>query len=481
MTKSKAARARARAKRVVRQPQARRRASAPRRKNKGGGNRVGVALNYSMVPRTRISGSRLSEDGFQVVSGIEVVSTVVTPGDSASETNSRLNVGLKINPLYPHFQRLSGLAQSYQKFRFRKLHFTYHPACPTTRSGVVSLAYIENPLEGAPDSNPSFASFNCSFTGSIGIPMRTRVENQARDLKWFYTTPFASPSADTDPTAYEQGVVWICCSDAVTADLQLLAGYVSVDYVIEFDDLRPVRDVALAVRPRDTTVTSGAATNVPWVTYEGGLGDFGWSNSNAAIGAPGTSSKENNFWFDEGVKMIGHILGVGATSVALSPREPTGRVVVVQDEDDRGYLASASSAIRRCVYLNGVKLSAIPPGWSHESKIDPCSCSLDGQFLRRCSCSWWQKVGATMVRAPAVAGDLTVITTCVSNIGGSTQVRNVTSSLGTSAATYRDAFLITTAEVDAPCKISVNIDTDGTETRTMEGDDSNMSIVSLDI
>ncbi len=502
MTKSKAAKQRARANRlnikvreVVRAPRRRRKNRARRGPvgNPKAPRKGGVSLNYSMVPRSRIRGSRLSSDGFQVVDGCEVIMELVSPGSATSETNSRITTSLRVNPTYQWFSRLSGIAQSYQKFRFRKLHFQYHPACPTTRTGVASLAYLENPIEGAPTSNIMYASFDCSFTGSVGIPMSTLVENQSRDPKWFYTTPFGSESGTTDPTAYQQGVVHMSVSDTATADLETLAGYVSVEYVVEFDDLRPVRDVAIALQPRDTTVTTGTTTSIPWDEWLGGIGSFGWTDSNATVGAPYTYSKEDYFWFDEGVKLIDYIWDFGGVTLPVqSPRSsisPYRRFTATWMKDGTRHATCDSDG--HWVYeLNHVKLEEIPPGFTlsrpasrgfvvcDDFKI-PCNCWLDEVCQQRCSHSWWRTARSVCIRAPSVTGDVTATWYCYKPGGGSSVIRSFTDALGTSAATLRDAFTATTSQANAPCGIQAWWDTDGTDTRTMEGVDSYVGVITL--
>lgn len=466
---------------VVRQPSARRRtrrrqrARVPRLGQQMGAPR-GVALNYSMVPRSRIHSSRMGSDGFQVVQGTEVFCTVATPDNNGSFTNSRSTQGFFMNPMYPHFQRLSGLAQSFQKFRFREIEFTYHPACPTTRSGVCSLAFLENPLHGAPDSNPSYASYDTSFTGSIGIPMRTKVENQTRDPKWYYTDAWKSLSSDADPTAYQQGVVWISCSDAVTADLELLAGYVSMTYKIEFDDLKPVSDIALNVQPRDTTVSGGTAVTMPFTTWLGGLGDFGWNEQPIPTGAPSASFKQENFWLDAGLYTIANLLEWGAVtfSESKSPRGSTGRVVDVRIVDDCGRECSKSFAVERRVDINGCRLRELPPGFVCAS--DPCAHVRDGYVVARCPCTWWKDPLGPSFTAPRAANDVVVTWTTKDNQGDAVTVRTQTSSLGSSAATSRDMFVLNVSSADAPVKLQVALDTDGSETRSVTGATSYLTI-----
>ncbi len=457
-----------------------RRQQRRRKPGRGRGNGQPLALNYSGVPRSEIRGSILSKEGYQEIRGIEVLDELSTPGNATNESNSKLTKGYLINPRYQFFQRLSGLAQSYQKFRFAKFRFIFNTLVEATCTGVVSCAWVDNPRKGAPTSPPDYASYQCGFSGSV-VRNHTTAWQTVRDPRWFYLTPYNSEDASTDPTSYHQGVMWTTVEGAVTADLERRVGYISMEYVLGLDNLQPVDDVTIALQPRSTTVTSGAAAVVPWDTWLSGIGDFGWRAMNAVLSAPfGTQFEEQVFFLDEGDYEIGYLLDYTGASMAFDEVKTPRRATVAQRREVTWVMdkhAHTSENGHWELAENGVRLDHVPAGWTAQSE-PRCACVHGGVFTQPCRHTTSVVDRLHPPQPPNAANDITHLWQQVTNSGVTSTVRTLVENLA-GAGVVRDAFKLTVAAADAPVKLLLNWDTDGTETRTMNGVDSYFNMTSI--
>lgn len=194
-----------------------------------------MLLNAS-VPRPRM-GIR-GDMRKTVVSGLEVVDQFVT-----SKIPKKIAVSL--NPAQAQtFPRLSGFAGQFEKYRFKRIRLHYHTAAPATRSGALGLAvFTQVTTPGSiPNFMPEFGSYEYSAVGTVASNLTTPWWIP-KDPEYFFIgyngSSFGSLVAPEDPLKVFQGSLCFLTRDAVDADVGLLAGYLSIEYEVEFVNLRP--------------------------------------------------------------------------------------------------------------------------------------------------------------------------------------------------------------------------------------------------
>lgn len=177
----------------------------------------------SSLPRPRFS---VSSKGSEMhVSGHEVAMTLKT---ESSASTFQVDINPSVGSLFP---RLAGFAAVFERYRFKRLRLNYHPGCPATRSGALGLYVRANASnQTIPSSIPQLAGFDCSAVGAVGQPMSTPWFT-LRDPQWYYVQ---KEDQAQDDDAKSPGSIGWYVADATSADDGTLAGYVSIEYEVEF-------------------------------------------------------------------------------------------------------------------------------------------------------------------------------------------------------------------------------------------------------
>lgn len=197
-----------------------------------------------------------------VVRGTEVIEALNTSGVPRTSA-------LPLNPVQSEtFPRLSGFAAQFEKFRFKRVQVSYHSGAPATRSGAMGIAvfteYLPN-SSGIPTFLPELGSYQYAAIGSIASNFSAPVW-VPRDPEYFFTGDGSNPTVD--PLKVYQGSIITVTRDAVTADQDLLAGYLSITYEVEFINMRPTVDKSVVFGsrklsdPKKQTITSSTDSQV---------------------------------------------------------------------------------------------------------------------------------------------------------------------------------------------------------------------------
>lgn len=131
-----------------------------------------------------------------------------------------------LNPACWINSRLSRVAITYEKYRFNSFTVTYHPAVPTSSSGVVAL-YYEPEIYDNVTSSPIQALTHMT---SGMAPVWQNFSISARTPKEDPTTYFCTQKAAVERALLSQGKV-VAVS---TCPTQLTQGYLRIDYDITF-------------------------------------------------------------------------------------------------------------------------------------------------------------------------------------------------------------------------------------------------------
>jgi len=166
-----------------------------------------------------------SRDGSVTITHREYITDVLS-----SVSNFSLFVAEWINPgnvtLFPW---LSGLANSYEEYDFRKLKFVYEPITATSSSGAVHMAFDYD----AQDANPSTKQQMMNFAGATSGPVWASCScvfdrQQAKALTpRRFVTPAAAPTG-TDPKTYFVSAFYLMianCSTGTNAYGELYVEY----------------------------------------------------------------------------------------------------------------------------------------------------------------------------------------------------------------------------------------------------------------
>ena len=188
-------------------------------------------------------------------------------------------VSLGMNPVNNvAFPRLSGVASVYQRYRFKRLVAHYVPACPATQTGQVALTFLEDVTGDLPDSLGQVLNVSGAAGGSV---IQARTARMVRpDPTWRYCG-----ITDTGVGNLHYTGSLLVATEGGLNDTDA-AGYLWLEYKVEFDDARPVRD--LAVQRSVAAAGGGVSTQV--VTDSGLLWSmpYTWSD----VGAIGVSLLE---------------------------------------------------------------------------------------------------------------------------------------------------------------------------------------------
>jgi len=167
-----------------------------------------------------------------IVKGCELIARLET-------SQYATQFALPLNPtLAQLFPKLSPYASTWERFKFRDVRVRYHTAAPATRSGSIGIAvHTELVAPGNVPVDPVlFGNYAYSSVGTIANSM-TGKPWRNKDPEFFFTG--SGTLASLDPLKVFQGSVIACVAESSSGDSGLLAGYLSIEYVVEFRNSRP--------------------------------------------------------------------------------------------------------------------------------------------------------------------------------------------------------------------------------------------------
>lgn len=192
------------------------------------------------------------------VRGTEIIAQI--PGS----TGFTQQYAALINPLTPSmFPKLADIAALFEKWKVgpQGIRFSYVGQCPTTRSGVVA-GYVET--DASDTSTPSNVVQIINEQISASCPLYDRCSftlgKSLDSNSWFYTQ--ATPANNqSDRTGFAGKVYWYT-NQTASADAASFAGFLTVDYDIEFTVFRPPTSSGFELLIGPAAIQSDLATPV---------------------------------------------------------------------------------------------------------------------------------------------------------------------------------------------------------------------------
>jgi hypothetical protein len=192
-----------------------------------------------------------------------------------------------INPaLIGTFPWLYSVANQYESYLFRKLHFIYEPACSTSTAGTIILCVDYDATDAAPSTKSQAMTYHNAVRSAAWEPVcyKAAVEDLSK-FKRRYTRAGALP-ANADVKMYDVGNLFLCTSiETGTA----IIGELYVEYEVELQT--PQQNAIAGQQIGSAYLTAGGtfATATPFgstpvVTAQtGGVWSIGLVGTSVAI------------------------------------------------------------------------------------------------------------------------------------------------------------------------------------------------------
>jgi hypothetical protein len=165
--------------------------------------------------------------------GHEIFSTLNTTAGSGGGFNGVGQLSLSLPILS---DRLAFLARIYERYRLRKLTFTYIPLVGSTQVGSLAIGIDDD----AVDNDTITSSSNFSTVTSMRNSVNTQLYAKASityipidKLKWYYCNPAGATSAPTNRFSTQASIFVQTSSPALYSNASY--GYLRLDYVVEFE------------------------------------------------------------------------------------------------------------------------------------------------------------------------------------------------------------------------------------------------------
>lgn len=148
--------------------------------------------------------------------------------------NSGFNiVDVFINPANAQlFPWLSGIANKYDLYHFKRLRFTYVPSLPTSEEGNVYIGLDYNTLDPSPNSSSELCQLSHWTMNVVWKP--TFITVDLNGLSWLYTR--SGPVANADYKTYDIGKLFFATEGI---NYTGTVGYIEVEYDVEFKRRQP--------------------------------------------------------------------------------------------------------------------------------------------------------------------------------------------------------------------------------------------------
>jgi len=191
----------------------------------------GYSVPAGIAYTTHNSGARLwtgSKKQSIMVSHSELAANL-TSGASSEYT---LRTPLQLNPTDSNtFKWLSGIAHSYQNFRFHSVKVEYIPACNTAQPGIVGLAYEVDPNTRDYPADPT--EFAAYYRSREAVPWKRDSMSVPKSGLTARKTYVVDSHKDSSMEMFCCAGQILVCTEGVTPNT--LLGKLFVSYVIEFD------------------------------------------------------------------------------------------------------------------------------------------------------------------------------------------------------------------------------------------------------
>jgi hypothetical protein len=202
----------------------------PRPKKKQPDKSMQVSYNRTLNPHELGSDFqfRSTPDGVRVF-GRELISDLLMSQPFRSglfHINPSRRVGL--------FPRLGGLADTFQRYRFRKFRLHYVSTCPTTKEGMLGLGFSQDFSDTSPANMPNLLAYENAVGGAVITPSMSTKIYEYRGNEWFNV----QPDSEVDPAKIFQMTGFWLVHGANSDDNGNAAGYVMAEYEVEFSGVR---------------------------------------------------------------------------------------------------------------------------------------------------------------------------------------------------------------------------------------------------
>lgn len=285
---------------------------------------VPVAMRSTPSERVRYSNQGVARGSSKISfsSGTANGSDLVITGCEVSRDLQCNNVynttSFGINPASILFPRLNTMSKIFEEFYIRSLTVEYVPACPTTRSGSVSMCIDYDARDAPPTSVIELMANTSAFTCGVGERASLSFQPGAQRTRWYYV---ATPALVSDPQNLRQicpGMLHVLMSNSTSSDAGLIAGYIRVSYSMEFRTLRPPKLTYQSATSPKVGLTVASGGGVLPLTYQAGEGVSGLeSDSTLSRGVPGDSlrTQRNSLLIGAGkyaISLLASWLGISA-------------------------------------------------------------------------------------------------------------------------------------------------------------------------
>jgi len=201
------------------------------------------------------------------IKGQDYVSTVQGNG----ETTGVSILNQPVNPLYGVFAgtRLSHFAELYDKYCFNDLKFHYSPACGSSTSGSIVMAYDRDPTDGTPPASDHGLQqyFGMMGAQSTVVWDSMTVSAPRSDPQDFY---YANKGSTSDERLTDQGQIYIAAATLLPVGP---IGNLWVEYDITlFDPQLEDNDAIEAARDDNVNVSTVAKTGFNGIAVTQSIG-----------------------------------------------------------------------------------------------------------------------------------------------------------------------------------------------------------------
>jgi len=280
--------------------------------------------NAPVAYNTTISSYRNNQPTILTRGAVTVVSNMEFFGTYSSTATTFNATSYACNPGVPDmFPWLSGIANQYEKYRFRKLVFHYITRAATTAVGNVAIAFDYDAMDPIPGDFLTLASYKDKSIGCVWKDA-TIVLNLRDDLALARYVRSTVPAGNYDLKTYDIGQL-IVGADGVSAAIM---GVMGVEYTVEL--ITPQSQQTLA---GCTTASAGLdATHLVgsnWVSDQQGV--IPVSNINPATGIASTSVLYQTAAYWQGMMVI-RITGAAGLAADWAPVTSGSSTVTVVNQ-----------------------------------------------------------------------------------------------------------------------------------------------------
>jgi len=128
------------------------------------------------------------------------------------------------------FPWLSGIANRYEKYKFKMLKFIYVPQCSTATAGTVSLVFDFDPNDAPPNSMTEALTYH-DFTTGPAWTAQTLISDLKNGDRAPQKNTRSRGESQTELNNYDVGTLFVCTEGFASA---AKLGYVEVEYSVEF-------------------------------------------------------------------------------------------------------------------------------------------------------------------------------------------------------------------------------------------------------